>query len=370
MRKNQPDRLCERCGGTYSPCYMAQRFCGRSCPARASRLVIKRAEFDKIETPVLVSETDEAAIDQSRKDARMQSGIYFFKNITNGRFYVGSALYLRGREIEHLRMLERGIHHSIKFQRSWDTYGATGFVYGIIEIVEEKTKLIEREQFWIDRLSAADPSFGLNVQPSAQSPLGTKRSDEFREKTRIASTGRKMPPRTKEHRERLSVAHKGRAVSAETRAKMSAGHVGVKRGPLSESHRQKIRENNLRRGPPSAESRARMSAAQKARNSNPLTKKKPLSAESRAKISASLTGKTQSPETIEKRRLSMVGYVASPETCAKISAGLMGHVLSPETRAKIGDAHRGKKRPSSSPELAARRGRGISVARKRRKGLL
>lgn len=74
----------------------------------------------------------------------------------------------------------------------------------------------------------------------------------------------------------------------------------------------------------SAESRAKMSAAQKGRI---------FSDEAKAKISASLTGKKASPETVEKRRAKPKGKVRTPEQIKNIRQIARKRVETPEYKA-------------------------------------
>ena len=59
------------------------------------------------------------------------------------------------------------------------------------------------------------------------------------------------------------------------------------------------------------------------------------SAESRAKMSAAHTGVKRSPETVAKMSESQKGTTLSPEHCAKISQSLQGHPVKPETLEKL-----------------------------------
>lgn len=84
---------------------------------------------------------------------------------------------------------------------------------------------------------------------------------------------------------------------------------------------------------PSAETRARLSAAAKGRVKSP---------ETRAKLSAAHTGRKRSAESIAKVALAKTGSVASAETRAKMSAAHAGHQVSIETREKIRAALSGR----------------------------
>lgn len=89
-----------------------------------------------------------------------------------------------------------------------------------------------------------------------------------------ANKGKPKPPRSAEHRAKISAANKGKKMpprTAEHSANISAAKKGRKQPPLTDDHRAKI------------------SAAHKG---------KPKSAEHNAKISAALAGRKKSPEHI------------------------------------------------------------------------
>jgi group I intron endonuclease len=123
--------------------------------------------------------------------------------------YVGSSQDSRKRIYVHRWKLERGDHDNIALQRAWDRYGADGFSFDILEVVENVDLLIEREQYWIDQLKSASTESGYNFCPVA----GTRR-------------GSKQPPHVAEV---LRLAHKGKPKSAEHRAKIGAGNAGKRR---------------------------------------------------------------------------------------------------------------------------------------------
>lgn len=133
------------------------------------------------------------------------SGIYQIRHVASGRVYVGSALHIEKRWRDHRRQLAEGNHHSSKLQRAWLKHGASAFQFEVVEPNVPKLSLTQREQHWIDRLSAF--GHGFNMRPRADSMLGHKKSPEAIEATRRAHTGRKQPA---EERQRRAEAHKSR----------------------------------------------------------------------------------------------------------------------------------------------------------------
>ena len=107
----------------------------------------------------------------------IKSGIYKICNLVNGKIYIGSSINLFKRQKEHFRCLKSNKHNSQHLQNSWNTHGEENFVFEIIEEIKEKEKLIEREQYYLDILN---PEY--NICPTAGSQLGTKRTNEQKEK--------------------------------------------------------------------------------------------------------------------------------------------------------------------------------------------
>jgi len=114
--------------------------------------------------------------------------IYGIVNKINGHKYVGSAVNFYKRKTIHLRQLKKEIHHSDYLQRAWTKYGEDNFEFIILEKVDKKEDLLIREQWWIDNSNSE-----YNVCKVAGSSLGVKRSDETKEKCRLAHLGEKHP---------------------------------------------------------------------------------------------------------------------------------------------------------------------------------
>lgn len=113
------------------------------------------------------------------------SGIYYIINVITKKIYVGSAVSFRNRFKSHKSLLNRNLHYNKKLQNSWNKYGCECFEFRIIEIVDNKASLIEREQYHIDLNEATKK--GYNVSPFAGSTLGVPCKEEtkklFREKS-------------------------------------------------------------------------------------------------------------------------------------------------------------------------------------------
>ena len=139
------------------------------------------------------------------------SAIYAIRNELNGDLYIGSAQNVRSRWKAHQRLLLRNKHHSAHLQRAYTKYGSGNLLYCIVEYVDDKDNLLEREQTWLDFFK---PKY--NISRFAGSPMkGLKLSAETRARMSAAKMGKKRPPMTDEHRERISASKKGKKLSGE-----------------------------------------------------------------------------------------------------------------------------------------------------------
>src|SRR3972149_12098174 len=133
------------------------------------------------------------------------SGIYSIVNNINNKIYIGSALNFNKRWNLHNSQLNCNKHHSIILQRAFNKYGKDNFTFEIIEYVEDKTKLIEREQNWLDFFK---PEY--NVCKIAGRPLGMKHSAEAKAKMSLTRTGMIGKKCTDETKDKISKANKGK----------------------------------------------------------------------------------------------------------------------------------------------------------------
>jgi len=180
------------------------------------------------------------------------SGVYGIINYTAGTAYIGSAVRFSKRWNEHKNKLRKNIHENKKLQNSWNKYGEESFDFTILEMVEDKSKLLNVEQEWLDKTIPARHKV-LNIMFTACGTYGMRHSEETKKQMSISRKGRKKPPFTAEHCQKLSLAKKGKKLPPQTledRKKKSIALKGNK---------------NAVGATRSAETRARMSIAQKLR---------------------------------------------------------------------------------------------------------
>lgn len=209
----------------------------------------------------------------------MKSGVYAIRNTRTGKAYVGSSVDMQRRRRTHWRELRNGTHGCAKLQRSWLKHGADSFAFEVLETVaSDEAELRGAEQRWIDRLDAV--RHGYNVNPVAGNVGRMPKSAEHRKKIGDSRRGRKHTPEvrarlselakrrpntlTPERAKQLGALGGSKELPQAGRDRLSALKMGVptgpmpehqrlaiaasKRGkPLSEHHRQRIREGQIAR---------------------------------------------------------------------------------------------------------------------------
>lgn len=187
-----------------------------------------------------------------------QSGIYKIINIVNGLFYIGSSENFVKRFKSHKSLLKLKKHPNIYLQRAWDKYGKEAFQFQIIEEVTDVTKLIEREQHYLDTLQCfADLQKGYNICKTAGSTLGYFPSEETRKKMGNSHKGKKNcwynkplhpnfiasmhRPKSLTTKKKLSKIKTGQKLSETTKEKISKSSMGR---VFSDETKQKIRISN------------------------------------------------------------------------------------------------------------------------------
>lgn len=192
----------------------------------------------------------------------MNTGIYEIRHTESGRRYVGSALNIAQRWYAHRSALKHGKHYNRYLQAAWNKYGATAFVFEVLETLDDPALLVTREQYWIDHLRAYGD--GFNVSPTAYSILGLKRSEETKAKHREAWKRRgPIPP---DVRERMNAPKRGKRRSDEHRAKIGIGVVAAlkREGAMEEARRRMDHARAARTfGPLDDEHKAKISEQQR-----------------------------------------------------------------------------------------------------------
>jgi len=168
------------------------------------------------------------------------SGVYIIKNIITNKIYVGSSYNYSKRISQHKLELNKNKHHNAYLQRAWNKYGKNAFIFDYIEKCDEEL-LIEREQYWMDFYKSYLSEHGYNINPTAGSCLGCKRSDETKKRISSSKKGHIVSDETK-HKISKTMKIKQNGVSNSFFGKH---HTDVTKKKISESNKGKqCGENN------------------------------------------------------------------------------------------------------------------------------
>lgn len=156
----------------------------------------------------------------------MISCVYSITNIANNKKYIGSTKDFNKRISQHLYNLRNNIHINIYLQRSFNKYEEKCFVFDVIEIVDDISQLLIREDFYINSLNARNYKYGYNL---ANASGGDVISNH---------------PNNSIIREKISNAMKLRWNNMSTidRDKWIESHSGVNNGMFGKNHNDKTRE--------------------------------------------------------------------------------------------------------------------------------
>jgi len=186
--------------------------------------------------PVVVSFKDlhiPANLELAKTSLKGLSGIYCFRHIASGRIYIGQAMDLSVRIIQHLN----DFSSNIILQRALNKHGLEAFEFLVVEFVTETSLLTTREQLHLDWLFNLSSEFRYNICPTASSMLGYTHTAEAKAaigaKTSVALLG--------------NTNCVGIIISAKTKAAIGAANSGVNHPMYGKTH--------------SAETKAAMSAA-------------------------------------------------------------------------------------------------------------
>ena len=126
-------------------------------------------------------------------------GVYRILNTVNGKFYIGSSIDVENRWKGHIRELDKGIHNNQHLQNAWNKYGKESFVFELLEQVDDKEHLRERETFYLISSHCTNPDIGYNMLNDANIGLGVHASLEVRQKISQSCKGSKNGHYGKSH---------------------------------------------------------------------------------------------------------------------------------------------------------------------------
>lgn len=79
----------------------------------------------------------------------MGAGVYWIRNRTTGKVYIGSSVDIASRIDDHIRLLTANKHHSLKLQSSWNKHGADAFDFDVVDVISFASLLRTAEARYI-----------------------------------------------------------------------------------------------------------------------------------------------------------------------------------------------------------------------------
>lgn len=119
--------------------------------------------------------------------------VYCFYNKVNHKIYIGSSSRLVGRFSNYYRAINgTAKFHSIVLKRVFNKYDKNDFLFLILEKIEDKNTIVDREQFYLDKYKPFG-SKGYNLAPFACSNLGVKHSEKTKKAASLRWQGENSP---------------------------------------------------------------------------------------------------------------------------------------------------------------------------------
>lgn len=109
-------------------------------------------------------------------------GVYKILCLINNKFYIGGSKDIEYRLKCHRRNLNHSKHINPYLQYAWNKYGEDNFTFAIVEYVENKEILPDREQWWLDETQCYNNDIGFNVRDSVGLRVSNKINQERKEK--------------------------------------------------------------------------------------------------------------------------------------------------------------------------------------------
>lgn len=142
---------------------------------------------------------------------KCNSGIYQIKNLVNEKIYIGSTNNFKRRKARHFSELRNNCHKNNYLQRSFNKYNEENFIFEILEYVEDRERLLEREQYWIDKYKPYINGYNLRIIAESNALIKIPRDVIIRR-----SQKRMGKKHSEESKQKMSKAHKGIKHSLET----------------------------------------------------------------------------------------------------------------------------------------------------------
>lgn len=172
-------------------------------------------------------------------------GIYYIKNKTNSKIYIGQSVDINKRFNSHKHLLRNNNHSNSHLQASYNKYGADNFEFGLIKCTKEKY-LNRLEKLFIRKYDSTDPTKGYNYAKGGNSNSGWTMPQKTRNKIREALKGENSywygKTFSKEHKKKLSESLKGKKLSEAHKQKLSEAFKGKNHPFYGKHHTEETKQ--------------------------------------------------------------------------------------------------------------------------------
>lgn len=98
-----------------------------------------------------------AFLDKKKYNYNMKSGIYFFKNKINNKYYIGQSINIERRFNQHIHS-----NNDCYFHKALKKYGIDNFEFGILEYCGDN-ELNDKEKYYINLFKSNNSLYGYNL---------------------------------------------------------------------------------------------------------------------------------------------------------------------------------------------------------------
>lgn len=119
-------------------------------------------------------------------------GIYKIENKINGKVYIGQSIDVYKRWKQHTCELNKGSHHNVLLQNSWNKYGEDNFIFKLLKTCE-RVELDYFEECLVKEYDSFNSGFNLNSGGKSFREI----SDETRKKLSDFQTNKTEEEKTK-----------------------------------------------------------------------------------------------------------------------------------------------------------------------------
>lgn len=164
--------------------------------------------------------------------------VYKITNIKNNKIYIGKTNDLEKRWYNHVYdALVK--NEQTYFYNAIRKYGANIFKIEIIEECDSEILALDKEKYWIATFNCRDRKIGYNMTDGGDGVSGLIHTEKSKDKQRQKMLGRKL---TEEHKIKISIGNKGKTQTEVTKQKISQANSGENNGMYGKTVSDETRE--------------------------------------------------------------------------------------------------------------------------------